>query len=808
VICRRLLALIALASGLAAGAAAIGKPTPPKPLANSRSAIDAQAKSLMVRMSVEHKVAQLVMPDISTITPDDVRQYRFGTILNGGNSGPGGNDLAPAKDWLALADVMWAASTAPLPNGEPVIPVLWGTDAVHGHNNIAGATIFPHNIGLGATRDAKLIERIGAATAAEVAVTGIDWTFAPTLAVATDSRWGRSYESFGEDPALVAQMGAANIIGLQGRPGSGGFLDQTKIIATAKHFMGDGGTGGKDRGDTRGDIALLKRVHGAPYPPAIAAGVQTVMASFSAVNGVKMHGNSALLTDFLRKDMGFRGLVVGDWNGHGEMPGCTNTNCPQSLLAGVDVYMVPEDWKGLYATLLSQVRDGTIPMARLDEAVTRILRVKLAYRLFEKPRPAERMLAAKWDMLGSREHRAIARDAVRKSLILLKNDGVLPLRSNAHVLVAGKAADSVARQVGGWSLTWQGGGTLGNSNFPRATSIYSGIAAALMQEGGRAELSPNGSYAERPDVAVVVFGEEPYAEFVGDREDFALRDEEGLLLLRKYHAQGIPTVAVLLSGRPLWMNRELAVADAFVAGWLPGSEGAGVADVLVGNALGKPRYNFTGRLGFPWPSECSPYGKILAPFGAGWSYVAKPPQRNLDTQCALLTRDFSNRVRLFERGLNASVIASVEDDGGTAPLANFVGSSPAAALWIAGFDRSAQEDARRLTWRRPAKIGLTWNSQPLPGGAVLVLNIQNGARSTSRISLAALGAERGPGLDLSSSFDLAAGKGWRRLQIPLACLGAASPSGFSLESDGPFEFELDSMGILPGPATADCKGPF
>lgn len=807
-ISRRFLALAVGTSCLAASAAAISKPVPRTQAASNRISIDAQAKSLVARMSVERKVAQLVMPDISTITPEDVRQYRFGTILNGGNSGPGGNDLAPAKDWLALADAMWAASTAPLPNSEPAIPLLWGTDAVHGHNNIAGATIFPHNIGLGATRDAKLIERIGAATAAEVAVTGIDWTFAPTLAVATDSRWGRSYESFSEDPALVARLGAANIVGLQGRPGTSGFLDQTKVIATAKHFLGDGGTGGKDRGDTRGDLVKLKRVHGAPYPPAIAAGVQTVMASFSSVNGVKMHGNSALLTDVLRSEMGFRGLVVGDWNGHGEMVGCTNTNCPQSLLAGVDVYMVPEDWKGLYASLLSQVRDGTIPMSRLDEAVTRVLRVKLAYRLLEKPRPAARALAGKWDVLGSPEHRMIARGAVRKSLILLKNDGVLPLRSSANVLVAGTSADSVARQVGGWSLTWQGGGALGNSDFPGATSIYSGIAAAVAQGSGRTRLSVNGSYTERPDVAVVVFGEVPYAEFVGDRDDHVLRGEEGLNLLRKFRAEGIRTVAVLLSGRPLWMNRELDAADAFVAAWLPGSEGAGVADVLIGNATGKPRNDFTGRLGFHWPTECTPGSKPLAVFGAGWSYAAKPPRRTLDTGCALLTHDFSTGLRLFERGLNPSVSASIEDDGGTAPLTNLVGTSKGNALRVSGFDKNAQEDARRWTWTRPATVTFSLNGATLPSNAVIVLNIQTGARPTSQMSLAPPRGDLGKIVDLTSSFELASGKGWRALHVPLACLGNPKPNGIALHADGPFEFELDSLGIVPGVATVDCKGPF
>lgn len=794
--------------GFAASAIASEAPLPLERPPSERVAVDEQIRSLVARMSVARKVAQLVMPDISTITPEDMRQYRFGTILNGGNSGPGGNDLAPAKEWLALADAMWAASTAPLADGEPAIPMIWGTDAVHGHNNIRGATLFPHNVGLGAAGDATLLERIGAATAAEIAVTGIDWTFAPTLAVATDTRWGRSYESFGDDPALVARLGIANINGLQGKFGTPDFLDQSRVIATAKHFMGDGGTGGKDRGDTRGNAADLNRVHAAPYPGAIAAGVQTVMASFSSVNGVKMHGNKELLTGTLRKQMGFNGLVVGDWNGHGELTGCSNTDCPQSLLAGVDVYMVPEDWKGLYATLLRQVSDGTIPISRLDEAVGRVLRVKLAYKLFEKPRPALRALAGQWDRLGSPEHRSLAREAVRKSLVLLKNDGVLPLRSSARVLVAGKAADNVARQAGGWSLTWQGGGALTNDDFEGATSVYAGLAAAMSQGTGQAILSVDGGYKERPNVAVVVFGEEPYSEFVGDRDDLALRDEEGLELLRTYRAQGIKTVAILLSGRPLWMNRELNAADAFVAAWLPGSEGAGVADVLVGDSAGNPRHDFTGRLSFAWPAQCLARGKKLAPVGKGWSYNAPPPRRTLDMGCGALSRDYSGGLRLFERGQNPLVEASIEDQAGAEALTNLVGKGPANALRITAFDRNAQEDARRLTWAKPAKLKLDWKGATLPANARLTINIQTGPRPVSKLLLAPIGIENSKSIDLTSSIELAAGKGWRRIAVPLACLGMGNPRGLTLEANGPIEFELDSIGIAPDADPVDCKGPF
>ena len=805
---RHVAALILATTGLAAGAAAIGKPLVSEQRPSKRVSIASQAAAIVSRMSLEHKVAQLVMPDISTITPEDVQQYRFGTILNGGNSGPGGNDLAPAKAWLELADALWEASAAPLPNNEPVVPLLWGTDAVHGHANIVGATIFPHNVGLGATRDARLVERIGEATAQEIAVTGIDWTFAPTLAVATDARWGRSYESFGEDPSLVARLGAASIVGLQGRPGTRWFLDQTRVIATAKHFFGDGGTGGKDRGDTRGDLVALKRLHVAPYPPAIAAGVQAVMASFSSVNGEKMHGSAALLTGVLRQELGFGGLVVGDWNGHGELAGCTNTDCPKALLAGVDIYMVPEDWKGLYTSLLRQVRDGAIPMARVDEAVARVLRVKLAYRLFDKPRPAQRILAGQWELLGSPAHRGLARDAVRKSLVLLKNDGILPLRGTARVLVAGKAADSIPRQAGGWSLTWQGGGALSNRNFPGATSIFAGFAAALAEGGGRAVLSADGSYAERPDVAVVVFGEEPYAEFVGDREDSVFRDEEGLTLLRKFRAEGIPTVAVLLSGRPLWLNRELELADAFVAAWLPGSEGAGVADVMVGTSKAKPRYDFAGRLSLPWPLDCKPHTSAVFPFGTGWSYSARPPLRTLETRCALLERNFSGGLRLFERRLNPAVTADAQDSAGAGTLANLAGSSPGGGFRAVAFDRRAQEDARRLVWLRPASLSLTWKGVALPRNASVVLDVQARIRPSAKLSLAPIATASGLTVDLTSSLELAAGKGWRRLTVPLACFGPQAPEGLVLTSAGPFEFEIDSMGIMPGSEAVDCKGPF
>jgi beta-glucosidase len=765
----------------------------------SARAIEARIDDLIARMSQPHKVAQLIQPDISTITPDDMRRYRFGSYLNGGNSGPGGDDKAPPPAWLALADAYWAASTAPLPDGEPAIPAIWGTDAVHGHNNIVGATLFPHNIALGAANDADLIRRIGAATAAEIATTGIDWAFAPTLAVARDTRWGRSYESYSEDPARVARLGPAMVEGLQGSPGTPGFLDQSHVLATIKHFLGDGGTGGIDRGDTTGPIDDLIRVHGAGYAPSIAAGAQTVMASFSSINGVKMHGNRDLLTGLLRDRLHFDGLVVGDWNGHGLVPGCTNTDCPQALMAGLDVFMVPEDWRGLYETTLREVEDGTIPMARIDQAVRRVLRVKLRDGLFDKPRPSARALGGQWAQLGSAQHRALAREAVRKSLVLLKNDGVLPLRAGAHVLVAGRAADSVARQSGGWTISWQGGGDLARADFPGATSIQAGLAEALRATGGSVELSSDGHFAARPDAAVVVFGEAPYAEYAGDSPDHALHDAEGLRLLRAFRAAHVPTVAVLLSGRPLWISRELDLADAFVAAWLPGSEGEGVADVLVGDAAGQARYDFTGRLPFHWPSTCRDDAAPAWPVGAGGSYAQAPHVPPLVLACAAPAP--AATTVLFHRALGADVAVSVralETDPPQA-LPALVGNDGAGVVNVSTFDAHAQEDGRRIEWRKGGSVSFALPGAIPAKGHALVIEYQPDPRQTGAIRIAAECA----GCDAGTVLPTTPGK--QPLRIPLACLGSTPVTAVRFTAPANAVLRLVSATIVTSHTPTNCS---
>jgi len=786
----RNLALSLLAGVTFSGCAIIPQPqtelsTATEQIVTSDSQIDDRTEG----MSLKYKISQLIMPDIGSISPTDVREYRFGSILNGGNSGPYGNDLGPAEDWLKLADEFWDASTAPLPEGEPIIPTLWATDAMHGHSNVIGATLFPHNVGLGATRDPDLIRRIGEVTAREIEVTGLDWTFAPTVAVARDDRWGRAYESYSEDPNLVAELGAAMVKGLQGEPGDRDYLGVGRVIATAKHFFGDGGTEqGVDQGDVNGPLEELAAIHVTPYPAAIEAGVEGIMASFNSINGLKMHGNGPLLDEFLRNDLRFEGVTVGDWNGHGQIAGCTNADCPQALLAGLDIYMVPEDWKALHASLMEQAQNGEIPIARIDEAVRRILRLKQKVGLFTEVKPSSRPNAGRWDLLGLAEHRALAREAVAKSMVILKNNGVLPLKEGANILVAGDAADNIAQQNGGWTLTWQGGGELTNDFFPNATSIYGGIEELAAANGGTAILSESGEYSETPDVAVVVFGEEPYAEFVGDRKNLILGDKQGLELLQQYEAEGIPTVAVFVTGRPLWMNRELNSASAFVAAWLPGGEGGGVADVLYGV---KPA---TGRLSFSWPARCDgdPVNGsqgALFPFGYGRSLDDLTVTPTLHEECLALVE--STGAEWFAAGRLADRVKALSK--GT-ELPDLRGS--AGGITARGVDRNTQEDAREINFGAGTALDL---SGPQGGNAYRIA-YQVWNKPEGSVVLASNGST----LDISQKLLVAEGKGWREMVLTQECLANLNNS-LEIRSEAAFALQISNISFNQEVDGAQCS---
>lgn len=584
-------------------------------------------------LSLEQKVGQMVQAEIASVTPAEAGSYGLGSILNGGGSFPGGNKHASVADWVELADAFHETSTKA--NGGNGVPILWGTDAVHGHSNVYNATVFPHNIGLGAARDPDLVAAIGTATAREVAATGIDWTFAPTLAVPRDDRWGRTYEGYAEHPDIVAKYASRMVAALQGTRSAEGFLGPERVIATAKHFIGEGATvGGRDQGDADCSEETLLALHSPGHRAALAAGAQTVMAAYNSWRGEKVHGHHYLLTEVLKGALGFDGFVVSDWNGYQQVAEDHGEACARTVNAGVDMLMVGEDWRRTYRDLLQQVRSGVVAEARIDDAVSRILLVKARAGLFHRGRPATRPDAGDFSVVGQSEHRALARHAVRESLVLLKNDGVLPLRRDMRVLVAGDGAHNIGKQCGGWTLTWQGRDN-DNSDFPNATSVFDGIQSAVAN-GGSAVLAPDGQFGDaKPDAAIVVFGEDPYAEGDGDRTHLSHSrvNAKPLAILRRLQALGVPTVSVFLTGRPMWINPELNASDAFVVAWLPGSEGAGVADVLFQARTGEQGPDFHGRLSFSWPGHAlqTPLNvgdtnyDPLFPYGFGLRYGEKSP---------------------------------------------------------------------------------------------------------------------------------------------------------------------------------------
>lgn len=774
-----------------AGAASDPWPQVTWPLA-ADPALEKRITDLMAGMTVEEKVGQLVQGDIASLTPDDVRRYRLGSILAGGNSDPGDRYDASPAEWLALADAFYDASMDTSKGGK-AIPLLFGIDAVHGQSNIIGATLFPHNIGLGATRNPELLRQIGGITALETRVTGMEWTFAPTVAVPQDDRWGRSYEGYSESPEVVASYAGAMVEGLQGRVGTPEFLDGRHVIASVKHFLGDGGTtDGKDQGDTRISEPDLVRIHAAGYPPAIAAGAQTAMASFNSVNGEKMHGHRHYLTDVLKGRMNFGGFVVGDWNGHGQVKGCTTTDCPATINAGLDMAMASDSWKGFYETTLAAVKDGRITPQRLDDAVRRILRVKFRLGLFEAGRPSTRAVGGQFALIGAPAHRAVARQAVRESLVLLKNqNGVLPLSPKQRILVAGDGANDVGKQAGGWTLNWQGTGTT-RKDFPNADSIYEGIAHQARAAGGEAVLAVDGRYAVKPDVAVVVFGEDPYAEFQGDRPTLAYKpgNETDLALLKRLKADGIPVVAVFLSGRPLWVNREINAADAFVAAWLPGSEGAGIADVLLRGSDGRVQHDFKGKLSFSWPRTATQYANNvgqkdydpLFAFGFGLTYADNGDLAALPEASGVTGNEGATGV-FFARGdAGPGMALRLEQAAGQGLTVTRVPDAlPDDRLKITGVDHLAQEDGRRLAWSGKGEAVAALHShtaldlQRESNGDLMLL-------TTLRVDAAPEGeAWLSVGCGVGCSARIAIGPSlaalpqgqWKRVGVPLKCLAKA-----------------------------------
>jgi len=778
-------------------------------------AIEKRIDELLARMSVEEKVGQLIQPEIRHVTAQDVKDYHIGSVLNGGGSVPNGNRYSKAADWLAIADAYYLASMDES-DGKVAIPIMWGTDAVHGVGNIVGATLFPHNIALGATNNPELIRRIGQITATEIAVTGLDWDFSPTVAVARDDRWGRTYESYSEHPELVRSYAGKMVEGLQGVANTDDFLSKTRVISTAKHFLADGGTlNGIDRGNTLVDEETLRDIHAAGYYSAIEAGVQTVMASFNSWQGEHMHGHKYLLTDVLKGQLGFDGLVVGDWNGHGFISGCTALDCPKAINAGLDIFMIADpQWKTLYENTLVQVKSGVISMERTDDAVRRILRVKLRADLWNKGLPSTRPLSGKDELLGAAAHREVARQAVRESIVLLKNkNNLLPLSPSANILVAGDGADNISKQTGGWSVNWQGTGNT-MADFPGATTLWMGIESAVKAAGGKATLSAEGHYDEKPDVAIVIFGEDPYAEMQGDVQNVLLKsgDTKDLELLRKLKADGIPVVSLFVTGRPLWVNRELNASDAFAVIWQPGTEGAGVADIIFKAADGKPRYDTNGRLTFSWPKrpDQAPlnigdenYDPLFC-YGFGLSYNDKDTLGDDLSEEGIQHQETSDVLELFKRRPMSPFTIILE--GKNNDRADLNGNiAKVSSLTVTAVDRDVQEDARRAQWNGNGE-GLvaisTLNRQILSdylhanSALIFDVKVDQAPKGTARVRIGC-GPSCYTEVDLTEQFNAVAGKGWKTIKVDLVLFpDAGTDFGLKRTQEELFELVLEPFSLV------------
>jgi beta-glucosidase len=573
---------------------------------------DQEVDALLAQMTLNEKIGQMVQVDSSAVKDKvDVQKYFLGSILSGGTSDPAdGNSV---QSWLHLVTEFQNQAL----QTRLKIPMLYGIDAVHGHNNIDGAVIFPHHIGMGATHDPKLVERAERVTAEEVAGTGIRWAFAPCLTVPQDERWGRTYEGYSDNPSLVAILGAAAVRGFQGDKLS---AEPTSVLACAKHFIGDGGTqGGVDQGDTVCDEATLRKLYLPPYRAAIKAGVGSVMVSYSSWKGQKMHGNKYLLTDVLKGELGFKGFLVSDWAAIDQLSPDYKSDIEQSINAGLDMIMIPNDsdktnnYIEFIGDLKALIAEGKVSQARIDDAVRRILRIKFQLGLFESTATDPKLTAA----IGSPEHRAVARECVRESLVLLKNEKhVLPLSKKIkHLAVVGVAADALGIQCGGWTIDWQG--RMGEVTHG-GTTLLAAIRQTVSPET-QVTFSREAGDLKDADAIIAVVGELPYAEMKGDRTNLDLSAED-LSLIAKAKAGGAPVVTILFSGRPLILNSALDDSSAFVAAWLPGTEGLGVTDVLFGD------FKFTGKLPRIWPRSNAHIAvadkseKPLFPFGYGLSH--------------------------------------------------------------------------------------------------------------------------------------------------------------------------------------------
>lgn len=790
--------------------------------------------NLVQKMTLEQKVGQVIMPDIDEVTPQDAKKYQLGTFLNGGGKFPNKNKNSSVEDWKELSRDFYNSS--PIVDGI-VIPILWGTDAVHGHNNVIGATIFPHNIGLGSTMNADLIKKIGQAVAREVLSTGIPWTFAPTIAVPQNDLWGRTYEGYSENPELVSLLGEAMILGLQGEGEE--FLDSNHVLATAKHFLGDGGTeNGIDQGNTILSEQDLRDIHGEPYFAAISSCIQTVMASFNSWNGEKAHGSKYLLKDILRDQMGFDGLVIGDWNGHGQVPECSKENCPQSFNAGVDIFMAPDEWKPLYKNTLMQVKNGDIPIKRLDEAVKNILSVKYLLGMFDGRKPH----MYPYNYIGDASHREIARQAVRESIVLLKNNNnTLPIKNGKHILVIGDSAKRITKQMGGWTITWQGREN-NNSEFPNSKSIYDAIKYKTEKNGGTVEFSDTSNYEKKPDLVIFVYGEDPYAEGDGDRKHIFFENQDSMFIkyMKDLHEENIPSVSLFISGRPLIVNKEINLSDSFVQLWLPGTAIEGVTDVIFTDANNEINYDFKGKLSYSWPKYSYQtklnYGDKdydpLFPYGFGLTYSDDTYMNSIDATETIPQKDeitlflgsaypsYKEVISYYDSDKNEQVYEGISAD---------IYKNERAGLSISKFDYKKQDDAKRIdfgqlntfkTWEissgsnedlsymQDGSLELILRSQNLPDKTLeLVIEC---SKNQEQINMSGT-KECYQSFNLSNILKKELTGAWQKITMPLSCLNnknfeiSSITSRAKLTTSGDWVLDIHSIKYLNNKKAETCK---
>ncbi len=827
--------------------------------------IEKRITEILALMTLEEKVGQMIQPDLREVSPQEAKSYKLGSLLNGGGGWPNNNKYSTAQDWAKESDKYWLALEEAYQGRGFKIPFMWATDAVHGHNNVFKATVFPHNIGLGAANNPDLIYEIGKATALEIAATGLDWTFAPTVAAPRDYRWGRVYEGYSEDPEIIYQYAGRMVAGIQG--GAAGLAGDSNVISNVKHWVGDGGTkNGVDRGENHYSEDYLRNIHATGYFAGLNAGAQVVMTSFNSWHNdanydqvadgeynKKLHGSKYLVTDVLKNKMGFDGIVVTDWNGQSEISGCSAANCPAAVNAGNDVFMVTarSDWQAFYRNVIAQVNDGTIALSRIDDAVTRILRVKLRANLWAKAKPSQRPIAGHQELLGSDKHRALARQAVSESLVLLKNAGnILPLADDQKILIAGSAANDIQKQTGGWSLTWQGNENSIEDDFPGATTLQMALQAVVGSENVITEISDT----DENSVAIVVIGEDPYAEMFGDIKanktlEFSTIKPSYLADLEKIKelkAAGLKVVTVFYSGRPLYVNEEINNSDAFVAAWLPGTEAGGITDLL----FNKQGMNFTGRLSYSWPmkkcsttinrvaanipdyqtpateQDISGEHKPLFAYGYGLSYGSDVSSEHDLNNLELDSRDFgcgqnapddgvaATNMEIFGRDSSAEFVARIGGDAnGWAGVDVSNGSETSiGGLTTTPINYKHQQDALNVVFDGKNAAQLYMQT-----GNTLTLdkNAYANADSTLQFDIRMIKA---PTADTKiamhcewpclaevkiNDFLPAVSTDWTRIKIPLSCFTSAGMdysllnTSFLITTAGEAEFDLGEIRFVP-----------